>query len=671
MPSLYPEDFHLPVYEPSFCLAPTNPQSPHLEEGNVVTVEPGIYFSTYALSMFYLHSPIHSKYINVKVLEKYLPVGGVRIEDDILITSKGFRNLTTAPKGEAMLEIIRSQKTQRPFVVDSTVLGPVKDLGVERKTAEKDAEQLRRAPGISKHVTNRILKPIERASTLPVERKDRKSVDFKPFDGPSLFSGFKRASTLDVPSRTKTTELPKTVSDRQRHIAPVTVPQSPMTVCGDHSPEFHHVYMDSLTQMNSFATKFRSSVQLPSCQKCSVLVQTVMRLRKDISLSEPGISKQQAKAQKKRVEKPEVKLYAEPEEMMNSPEMIPRCHSSKELPTTSSSSQQPAFFADRTSILEMYPTHRSSFPAVRNILEQRGAPQPSYSTPEHYASKSFTYPRPSVVQPGVSHDYYNKDLFSKRAETALEQPIDRDDSKKNIDQIDRSWIPSDHALCCAVSRTSLKDAVPSNFEPSLAHGQPVPAVSRSYLPQTHFMNPSLKDTPKPCVLAVTGEPLLTQSELPNGRRNRLEDPSKQLLPRASLPILGSKAPTNPWAGAQNDYRKSVQQPSVILPELLTPTIKTEDLTRAVEKSSSCLACRAKSRPCDRSAQFPCPPCSYCTRHHLICKSPLPLRAPEREPGDLKMKLRENHAQPRTRREKNQVNRETKARMHSAFDGWNP
>jgi len=37
------------------------------------------------------------------------PVGGVRIEDDILITSKGYENLTTAPKGDEALDIINGE----------------------------------------------------------------------------------------------------------------------------------------------------------------------------------------------------------------------------------------------------------------------------------------------------------------------------------------------------------------------------------------------------------------------------------------------------------------------------------------------------------------------------------------------------------------------------------
>ena len=88
-------------------LPPCRPDQPPLEEGMVITIEPGIYFSRYELERAYLSSPIHSKYIDKKVLQKYWAVGGVRIEDDLLITAKGFENLTTAPKGEAALKVIR------------------------------------------------------------------------------------------------------------------------------------------------------------------------------------------------------------------------------------------------------------------------------------------------------------------------------------------------------------------------------------------------------------------------------------------------------------------------------------------------------------------------------------------------------------------------------------
>ncbi len=47
-----------------------------------------------------------ARYLNNDLLEKYYPVGGVRIEDDILVTKDGYENLTSTPKGEEALKII-------------------------------------------------------------------------------------------------------------------------------------------------------------------------------------------------------------------------------------------------------------------------------------------------------------------------------------------------------------------------------------------------------------------------------------------------------------------------------------------------------------------------------------------------------------------------------------
>jgi len=67
------------------------------------------YFSRFIIKP-YLEHPVHSQFIDADVLERYWNVGGVRIEDDILVLAegKGNENLTTAPKGEEMLEAIQA-----------------------------------------------------------------------------------------------------------------------------------------------------------------------------------------------------------------------------------------------------------------------------------------------------------------------------------------------------------------------------------------------------------------------------------------------------------------------------------------------------------------------------------------------------------------------------------
>ena len=55
----------------------------------------------------YLPNPEIASFIDEEVLKRYLHVGGVRIEDDILITKDGYENLTLTPKGKEMLDIIR------------------------------------------------------------------------------------------------------------------------------------------------------------------------------------------------------------------------------------------------------------------------------------------------------------------------------------------------------------------------------------------------------------------------------------------------------------------------------------------------------------------------------------------------------------------------------------
>jgi len=65
------------------------------------------YFCREYLEGYFLHDPSHSRFIDWDVLEGYYDVGGARIEDCILVTREGYENLTTAPKGEELLDVIR------------------------------------------------------------------------------------------------------------------------------------------------------------------------------------------------------------------------------------------------------------------------------------------------------------------------------------------------------------------------------------------------------------------------------------------------------------------------------------------------------------------------------------------------------------------------------------
>ncbi|KAJ7905451.1 metallopeptidase family M24-domain-containing protein [Mycena olivaceomarginata] len=70
-----------------------------LEAGMVVTVEPGIYFSPHLLA-----SVRESALIDHAVLKRYEAVGGVRIEDVVLITADGVENLTKVKSGVEWIE---------------------------------------------------------------------------------------------------------------------------------------------------------------------------------------------------------------------------------------------------------------------------------------------------------------------------------------------------------------------------------------------------------------------------------------------------------------------------------------------------------------------------------------------------------------------------------------
>ncbi|KGQ09610.1 putative Xaa-Pro aminopeptidase [Beauveria bassiana D1-5] len=85
-----------------------------LRAGMILTIEPGLYFNREYLEGFFRNDPVHSRLIEWDVVERYYPVGGSRTEDCILVTENGYENLTTAPKGQELLDVINGRDGSKP-----------------------------------------------------------------------------------------------------------------------------------------------------------------------------------------------------------------------------------------------------------------------------------------------------------------------------------------------------------------------------------------------------------------------------------------------------------------------------------------------------------------------------------------------------------------------------
>lgn len=64
-----------------------------LKKGNIITIEPGIYFRDFLLEKGFKNETV-APYLNEQKLREYFDFGGVRIEDDVEVTEKGYVNMT-------------------------------------------------------------------------------------------------------------------------------------------------------------------------------------------------------------------------------------------------------------------------------------------------------------------------------------------------------------------------------------------------------------------------------------------------------------------------------------------------------------------------------------------------------------------------------------------------
>jgi Xaa-Pro dipeptidase len=190
-----------------------------------------------------------------------MPVGGVRIEDDILITSKGYENLTTAPKGDAMFDIIRGQSSSFRTAKRPAALPPT------------DPELPRyRAPGCPLRTTPPGMQPIKRAATIPNQTA------WEQLDGTDYYNyslGFRRSMTTD--ERVQHWRQSCHRSSASKHPSPHQLES--VTVCGSDTNAVKHLYIGQ-----NCTSPFQAN-DSPQCTNCVILSQTLVRLRQNLDAS--------------------------------------------------------------------------------------------------------------------------------------------------------------------------------------------------------------------------------------------------------------------------------------------------------------------------------------------------------------------------------------------------
>jgi Xaa-Pro dipeptidase len=89
-----------------------------LEAGMVLTVEPGLYFIEAVLRPAF-EDPAINQFLVKEKIEKFLDFGGVRLEDDVIVTETGIENMTIAPRTVEEIEEVMTKKTHPKFTLEA------------------------------------------------------------------------------------------------------------------------------------------------------------------------------------------------------------------------------------------------------------------------------------------------------------------------------------------------------------------------------------------------------------------------------------------------------------------------------------------------------------------------------------------------------------------------
>jgi len=85
-----------------------------LQKGMIITVEPGLYFID-ALLLPAFENPNLNKYLNVEKIKRFMDFGGIRLEDDVVVTDTGIENLTICPREIIDVEALMEKKSHPKF----------------------------------------------------------------------------------------------------------------------------------------------------------------------------------------------------------------------------------------------------------------------------------------------------------------------------------------------------------------------------------------------------------------------------------------------------------------------------------------------------------------------------------------------------------------------------